>query len=59
MQGAIASMGVAGALLGSIVVFGVADTWGRRKELIVGSVFYMIGESSLQLLQQAHVNERT
>lgn len=43
VQGAITSAGVAGALLGSIIVFRVADAIGRRREMQIASVLYMIG----------------
>lgn len=43
LQGAITSGGVAGALIGALIVFRVADTLGRRRELLVGSVLYAAG----------------
>jgi MFS family permease len=33
---------VFGALLGSMVVFKVADDLGRRRELLIGSFFYFV-----------------
>ena len=36
-------LGVFGALLGSIIVFKVADEIGRRRELLIGAVLYFIG----------------
>lgn len=34
--------GVFGALLGSMIVFKVADSLGRRRELLIGAAFYLI-----------------
>lgn len=43
LQGLITSGGVAGALLGASVVFRIADTIGRRRELIVAALLYIAG----------------
>lgn len=43
IQGAITSAGVAGALIGSIIVFRVADAIGRRREMQIASLLYMVG----------------
>lgn len=43
LQGAITSSSVFGALLSSILVFQVADHMGRKYELVVGALLYMIG----------------
>ncbi|KAL0720025.1 hypothetical protein Bca4012_069349 [Brassica carinata] len=41
--GIITSGSLYGALIGSIVAFSVADTIGRRKELILAAFFYLVG----------------
>ena len=43
LQGAISSGSVFGALLASAFAFRFADVLGRRRELILGSIFYMVG----------------
>eukprot|EP00638_Chattonella_subsalsa_P001847 CAMPEP_0117747396 /NCGR_PEP_ID=MMETSP0947-20121206/8478_1 /TAXON_ID=44440 /ORGANISM="Chattonella subsalsa, Strain CCMP2191" /LENGTH=490 /DNA_ID=CAMNT_0005564825 /DNA_START=96 /DNA_END=1567 /DNA_ORIENTATION=- len=43
IQGVVTSMGVGGALLGTVLVFPSADVLGRRRELIVGAMLYIIG----------------
>lgn len=41
--GLITSGSLYGALIGSVLAFNVADLLGRRRELIVASVFYLVG----------------
>ena len=43
LQGIITSMATLGALVGSIVCFRVADSWGRRRSLLVASSLYLCG----------------
>uniref|UniRef100_A0A7S1UI73 Hexose transporter 1 n=1 Tax=Phaeomonas parva TaxID=124430 RepID=A0A7S1UI73_9STRA len=43
VQSALTSASVAGAFLGSVIVFPVADALGRRRELMIGAVLYMLG----------------
>lgn len=43
LQGAITSVGMVGALLGSITCFSIADDIGRRVTLIIASVLFIIG----------------
>ena len=43
LQGAITAMGTLGALIGSIACFCVADSWGRRRSLLVASCLYLLG----------------
>ena len=43
LQGIITSMATLGALVGSLVCFRVADSWGRRKSLLVASSLYICG----------------
>ena len=43
LQGAITSSGVGGALIGSVIVFRVAESIGRRRELLIASVLYIFG----------------
>ncbi|KAJ8599822.1 hypothetical protein CTAYLR_009958 [Chrysophaeum taylorii] len=43
LQGIVTSGGVAGALVGALIVFRVADVLGRRRELLIGSWLYAFG----------------
>mmetsp|Transcript_40795 Transcript_40795/g.93914 ORF Transcript_40795/g.93914 Transcript_40795/m.93914 type:complete len:523 (+) Transcript_40795:103-1671(+) len=43
IQGLIPSTDVAGALVGSIIVFKVADQIGRRREMQIAAVLYLVG----------------
>ncbi len=44
LRGLFASSVVGGALLGTLVVlFGAADALGRRRELLVGALLYLVG----------------
>jgi len=43
IQGLIPSTDVAGALVGSIIVFKVADAIGRRREMQIAAVLYLVG----------------
>ena len=43
LQGLITSGGVAGALIGAMIVFRVADAIGRRRELILAALLYIAG----------------
>jgi len=45
LQGVITSGGVAGAFVGALIVFRVADAVGRRKEMVLGSYLYLVGGS--------------
>lgn len=45
LQGFITSIGMFGALLGSLTCFKIADDLGRRRTLIVASIFFIIGSS--------------
>ena len=48
LQGIITSFGVLGAMIGSIVVFQIADALGRRRGLIIASTLYFLGKSKFQ-----------
>ena len=43
LQGLITSGGVAGALIGAMIVFRIADAIGRRRELILAALLYIAG----------------
>mmetsp|Transcript_5024 Transcript_5024/g.20075 ORF Transcript_5024/g.20075 Transcript_5024/m.20075 type:complete len:545 (-) Transcript_5024:174-1808(-) len=43
VKSTITSASVAGAFVGAVIVFPLADVLGRRRELAVGSVLYMLG----------------
>merc|ERR1719502_167728 len=43
LQGLIPSTDVAGALTGSIIVFKVADSIGRRREMQIAALLYLFG----------------
>lgn len=43
VQGVITSMGVIGALVGSLIMFQIADGLGRRRSLMTASVLFLVG----------------
>ena len=43
LQGTITSIGMLGAMLGSITCFSIADTLGRRRSLILAAVVFFVG----------------
>ena len=43
LQGVITSGGVFGALVGAMIVFRIADSIGRRKEMMFGAFCYVLG----------------
>jgi len=43
LQSALTVSSIAGAFIGSVLVFPVADSLGRRRELIFGAFLYIIG----------------
>jgi len=43
LQGLITSIGIAGAIVGSMICFRVGDDIGRRKELLISALLFMIG----------------
>lgn len=43
IQGLVTSGGVGGAFLGAAIVFRVADSLGRRRELLIGAWLYAVG----------------
>jgi sugar porter (SP) family MFS transporter len=42
-QGLITSMGMLGAMLGSMICFSIADDLGRRRSIILASLLFMLG----------------
>lgn len=49
LQGVITSMATLGALFGSMTCFQVADSFGRRRSLILASCLYILG-AALEVL---------
>ncbi|CAM9442958.1 unnamed protein product, partial [Heterosigma akashiwo] len=43
LQGLITSIGIAGAMVGSMICFKVGDFLGRRKELLISALLYFLG----------------
>jgi MFS family permease len=43
LQGVVTSIAMFGAMLGSTTCFQIADDLGRRRTLIIGSAFFMVG----------------
>lgn len=43
LQGLITSSGVIGALIGSIIIFAIADDIGRKNTMLIAACFYLIG----------------
>jgi len=50
LSGLISSAAVFGAFIGSVIVFVVADKIGRKRELQIGSLLYIIGAVSMFLV---------
>lgn len=43
LQGFITSSGVIGALIGSIIIFAIADDIGRKNTMLIAAIFYLVG----------------
>ena len=43
LQGFITSTGVIGALIGSIIIFAIADEIGRKNTMLIAAIFYLVG----------------